>query len=199
LGVVGTLLLGQLWSRGIRLEFGGGAGPIAEALNQTIIFAPILVVPLLRRDGWASAWIRWHAFLPRVTIGLAFALVVLFLYSRLEAGAPSYPATLRGVFAPSHAHLAVQVLLEDVAIAIAFVRLAAAAGPRRAVVGVAVLFAAAHIPAMLAQGASASELAGLVRDSCLGVVVVWTAWRSADIAWLWPVHYSMDMTQFLSG
>jgi hypothetical protein len=199
LGVVGTLLLGQLWSRGIRLRADGALGTLLEALNQIVIFAPIMLVPLLRRDGWASAWIRWHAFLLRVTIGVAFALVALFLFSQVEAGAPSYGETLRGVFAPSKSHLAVQVLLEDVAIALLFVRLAAALGQRKALFGVALLFAAAHIPAMVAQGASGAELVGLARDFGLGLVVLGTAWRSADIAWLWPVHYAMDMTQFLSS
>jgi hypothetical protein len=199
LGVVGTLALGQLWSAGIKLKTEGPLFPLAESINQIVIFAPIMLVPILRRDGWASAWIQWRAFPLRVAIGVAFALVVLFLYSRLETGAPSYGDTLRGVFTPSRAHLAVQVLLEDLAIAILFVRLAAAAGPRKAILGVALLFAAAHIPAMVAQGVAASELVGLVRDFGLGLIVLGTAWRSADIMWLWPVHFALDMTQFLGG
>jgi hypothetical protein len=199
LGVVGTLALGQLWSADIKLEAAGSMHILAESINQLIIFAPIMLVPILRRDGWASAWIQRHALLLRVAIGVAFSLVALFLFSLLEAGAPSYPDTLRGVFTLSRAHLAVQVLLEDLAIAILFVRLAAAVGSRKAIVGVALLFAAAHIPAMLSQGASASELIGLVRDFGLGVIVLGTAWRSADIAWVWPVHFALDMTQFLAG
>lgn len=198
LGVVGTLALGQLWSAGIKLEFAGSMNTLAESFNQIVIFAPIMAVPLLRRDGWASAWIRWHAFLLRVTVGVAFALVALFLYSSVETGAPSYAETLRGVFAPSRTHLAVQVLLEDVAIAILLVRVAATVGSRKAIVGVALLFAAAHIPALLAQGVPLAELLGLVRDFGLGVLVLGTVWRSADVAWLWPVHFALDMTQFLS-
>ncbi len=199
LGVVGTLVLGQLWSRGIRLQAEGALGTLLEALNQLVIFAPILLVPILRRDGWASAWIQRRALPLRVAIGVAFALVVLFLFSSLEAGASAYGETVRGVFDPSRAHLAVQVLLEDIAIAILLVRLAAALGPRRAIVGVAILFAAAHIPAMVSQGASAAELVGLVRDCGLGLLVFGTAWRSADLAWLWPVHFALDMTQFLGS
>jgi len=198
LGIIGTLALGHLWSLGIRLEFAGGIDTLAESINQIVIFAPILLVPLLRRDGWASAWMRWHAFPLRVLVGVAIAFVVLFIFSSLEAGAPSYGDTLRGVFAPARAHVAVQVLLEDVAIAILLVRLSAAVKPPKAIVGAALLFAAAHIPALLAQGVMPSELIGLVRDFGLGIVVLGTAWRSADIAWLWPVHFALDMTQFVS-
>ena len=199
LAVVGTLALGQLWSRGIRLSADGVAGTIAESINQLVIFAPIMLVPVLRRDGWANAWIQRRGLLARVAVGVGFALVVLFLFATLERGAPSYSETLRGVFVPSRAHLAVQVLLEDLAIAILFVRLAAAIGHRKAIVGVALLFAAAHIPAMMSGGADATQLLGLVRDFVLGLIVLGTAWRSADVAWLWPVHFALDMTQFLGG
>jgi hypothetical protein len=89
------------------------------------------------------------------------------------------------------------VLLEDLAIAILFVRLAAAAGPGAAILGTGALFAAGHVPAMLTEGASLSEFTGLLRDFGLGVLVIGTAWRGADVAWLWPIHYTLDMTQFL--
>jgi hypothetical protein len=91
---------------------------------------------------------------------------------------------------------AVQVLLEDLVIAVLYVRIAAAMGQARAVVLVAVLFAAGHIPTMLAQGASVTELASLFLDTGLGVAVIMTLQRSRDILWFWVVHFSMDMLQF---
>ena len=197
LGVVATLALGQLWSRGIRLN---SENTLTESINQIIIFAPILLVPILRRDGWASAWIQWNKIWLRVLIGFFIALVVLFMFTRLEAGAePSFGVAFHTIYVPWKLHLAVQVLLEDIAIAILFVRLAAAVGHRKAIVGVALLFAVAHIPAMISQGASASDLAGLLRDFGLGLIVLGTAWRSADIMWLWPIHFTLDMTQFLGN
>ena len=199
LAVVGVLLLGQLWSRGIRLQAHGTWAPVLESVNQLIIFAPIVAVPIIRRQGLASAWIRLDRIGARLAIGLGLALFALLLYSVLEQGAPSWPETIRRVYDPARAHLAVQVFLEDVAIAILFVRIAAAVGARGAVVGVAVLFAAAHVPAMLSGGAVAGEFVGLLRDFGLGVLVLSTVQRSADIAWVWPVHYALDMTQFLAG
>ena len=80
--------------------------------------------------------------------------------------------------------------------AILLVRLAAAIGTRPAVVAAASLFAAGHIPSMLARGASLTELAALVRDVTLGLVVLGTVLRSRDILWFWPVHVTMDLTQF---
>jgi len=196
LGVVGTLLLGQLWSRGIRLDT---ENSLTESINQIIIFSPILLVPILRRQGWASAWIQWPKWWLRILIGVAIALVVLILFTRLEEGAPNFWVAFHSTFAYWNAHIGVQVLLEDIAIAILFVRLAAAVGHRKAIIGVALLFAAAHIPAMISQGASAAELAGLARDFGLGLIVLGTAWRSADVLWLWPIHFALDMTQFLGN
>ncbi|MCI0589269.1 MAG: hypothetical protein L0323_20835 [Planctomycetes bacterium] len=198
LAVVGVVLLGQLWVRGIRFPARGAWIPLVESLNQFLIFSPILAVPCLRRQGWASAWVQRPALGARLALGLGLAILAVSLYSALERGAPDWGETMRGVFTPARAHLAVQVLLEDLAIAILFVRVSAATGPRVAILAVAALFAAAHIPSMLARGATIQEVAGLLRDLGLGVLVLGTAWRSADVAWVWPVHYSLDMTQFLS-
>lgn len=199
IAIVLVLVLGQLWSRGIRLPNTGAMGPFFESINQLIIFAPILAVPIVRRDNLASAWIRLDRLPLRVAVGVGLSLVALLLFAVLEQGAPSWIDSVAGVYRPSKVHLAVQVLLEDLAIAILFVRLSAAAGPRAAILVVAGLFAAAHIPAMLAQGDLLAEFAGLLRDVGLGVLVLGTVSRSADVAWLWPVHYSLDMTQFLGG
>ena len=195
---VGVLGLGQLWSHGIRLEVPGPWSSVVESLNQALIFSPILLVPVLRRQGWSSAWVQPAHLVWRVAAGLALAGGVLLVYSTAEAGAPGWTATLGEVFRTGHLHLAVQVLFEDLAIAIVFVRIAAALSPRVAIGTVAVLFAAAHVPAMLTAGVTGGEFVGLIRDMGLGILVLGTLWRGADIAWFWPVHFALDMTQFLT-
>lgn len=192
------MLLGQVWVRGIRFEGQGAWRPLIESLNQIIIFAPVVAVPVFRRQGWPSAWVQPQGIFWRLAIGLGLSFFALALYSALERDAPSWPEAIADVYSAARTHLAVQVLLEDLAIAILFVRLAAALGARAAILGVAALFAAAHVPSMLARGQSGAELLGLLRDFGLGVLVLSTMWRGADIVWLWPVHYSLDMTQFLS-
>lgn len=195
---IGVVLLGQLWVRGIRLRGDGHWGVVAESINQIVIFAPIVAVPIVRRHGWESAWIRGDHVLSRLAVGLGLALLSLFLYSTLEHGAPAWGETVRRVFTPGRTHLAVQVLLEDIAIAVLFVRLASALGTKVAVLSVAGLFAAAHVPSMIATGEVAGEFPGLVRDFGLGILVIGTMSRSADILWIWPVHFSLDITQFLN-
>jgi hypothetical protein len=89
-----------------------------------------------------------------------------------------------------------QVFLEDLTVAILYVRLAGAVGSRWATVVVACLFAAGHVPAMVSQGITWSEWSGLLRDAGLGMAVILLLQRSRDIVWFWCIHFSLDMTQF---
>ena len=89
-----------------------------------------------------------------------------------------------------------QVLLEDMAIAILFIRFRAAIGGKAAVVLVAALFAAGHIPALLSGGAPLSELMSLFLDTGIAIAVLAVVQRSSDVLWFWCVHFAMDMMQF---
>jgi hypothetical protein len=191
-------MLGQLWSRGIRLSASGAWQTIAESVNQLLIFCPVVLLPIIRKQSLASAWIQRSRLWARLAIGVGLALIALLVFSALEDGGLSYWDTIKAVFRPANAHLAVQVLLEDLAIAVVFVRVAAALHLRWAILLVAALFAVGHLPALLASGASTAEILGLVRDFGLGVLVIGTLWRGADISWFWPVHFALDMTQFLT-
>lgn len=189
--------LGQLWLRGIRLANDTAWRTVFESINQTVIFSPMLFLLLWRRQPLASAWLPGRHVLPRLAVGLGLAVVALAIYTALERGAPSFLSVLQHVFDPGKSHVTVQVLLEDITIAILMVRMGAALTNKWAVVVAAALFAGGHIPTMVSEGASSVQLIGLLRDFGLGVLVIGTASRGADILWLWPVHYALDMTQFL--
>jgi len=95
--------------------------------------------------------------------------------------------------------IAVQVLLEDILIAALAARLVAATKVWIAIVVAAALFAAAHIPAMLAEGAGLSQLSTLLLDTGLGVLVIGAIITSRNVWWFWPIHAVMDLTQFLKA
>ncbi|HVP36962.1 MAG TPA: hypothetical protein VMT04_08205 [Terriglobales bacterium] len=195
-GVIGVLAMGQLWSSGIRLPDKGAFGPLLGSINQLLIFAPILLVVVIRRQPWTSAWLPRARIVTRLLVGLVLSFVAVGAYSVLRAGADSPWVIIGKVWRYEHIDMMAQVFLEDLAIAILFVRLASAISNRWATVIVACLFAAGHIPAMLSQGAIWSELAGLVRDAGLGVAVILVVQRSRDVVWFWFLHFSLDMTQF---
>jgi hypothetical protein len=72
-GAVGILAVGQLWSHGIRLPEQGILGPVFGAINQTLIFAPVLLVVALRRQSWATAWLPRGRIAIRLCVGLVLA------------------------------------------------------------------------------------------------------------------------------
>ena len=196
LGAVGVVAVGQVWSAGIRLPEDGPAGPALGAIDQVMIFAPILLVPVLRGHTSTTMWLPWPRLIPRVVTGLVLAAAAVTAYSLLRAGA-SRPWVIEGrIWRYDHLDELVQVLLEDLAIAILFVRIAAAIGGGRATLLVAVLFAAGHVPAMISAGATWPELAGLARDVGLGVAAVLALRRARDVVWFWPIHFCLDLLQF---
>ncbi len=195
-GALGILAMGQLWTRGIRLPEEGALGPVLGAINQGLIFAPILLVVVLRRHSWSTAWLPGRRVPVRVVTGLVLASLAVSAYSLVRAGAQAPWIVLSRIWRYEHLDLMAQVLLEDLTIAILFVRLAGAIGSPWATVVVACLFAAGHIPAMVAHGATWVELGGLLRDAGLGVAVILDLQRSRNVAWFWCIHFCLDMTQF---
>jgi hypothetical protein len=192
----GVLLLGQLWLRGVRLPIEGTAGTLTESLNQVLIFSPFFVLLLLRHQPMETALIPMHRLGSRLLVGVLIALMALGVHLVVRRAFGEDVFLFPRILQFRNLDEAVQVLLEDIAIAIFLVRFAAAMGSKTTIACVAALFAAGHIPAMVAQGASSAELAGLARDVLLGVMVLGTILRSRDIVWFWPVHLVMDLTQF---
>jgi hypothetical protein len=193
-----VVLIGQFYVRGVRLPNRGDWRPLTESINQLVIFLPVLLVPVLRRQSWSTMWIGGENVLQRIGVGVALAMVALSLYVLLEPSAPDPQRVVAQVFSLSSVPIAVQVLLEDLTLALLVVRLGAALSPRWAIVATAALFALGHVPTMIAQGTTPAQLLGLTRDVALAALVLNVAWHSADILWIWPVHTTLDLTQFMS-
>ncbi len=195
-GAIGILAMGQLWTRGIRLPEQGAFGSVFGAINQLLIFAPVLLVVVIRRQSWATAWLPRPRIAVRLLVGVVLAGLAVTAYSFLRGGADAPWVLLGRMWRYEHIDKMAQVFLEDLTIAILFVRLAGAVGSRLATVIVACLFAAGHIPVMVSQGATWLELGGLLRDAGLGIAVILVLQRSRDVVWFWCIHFCLDMTQF---
>jgi hypothetical protein len=72
----------------------------------------------------------------------------------------------------------------------------AALGNTLSIVLAALLFTGAHLPTLIAQGASPAEALNLFLDAGLGLLALAILRRSQDIWWFWCVHFAMDMMQF---
>lgn len=196
IGAMGILAMGQLWIKGVRLPEQGTFGPVLGAINQVLIFAPILLVVMIRGQSWDTAWLPRRRIATRLLVGFGLAALAVTAYSLLRAGTDAPWVLLARIWRYEHVDKMAQVFLEDLTIAILFVRLAGAIGSRWATVIVACLFAVGHIPVMVSRGATWLELGGLLRDAGLGVAVILVLQRSRDVAWFWCIHFCLDMTQF---
>ena len=196
LGIAGIIAMGQAWQRGWMLP---ETNALATIVNQIAIFAPLLLVPIIRRQGFDTAWIQRDRWPVRIAVGLALAGIALVAYTVTTRGIAAVPRVFSETYDADRLVHIVQVLLEDIAIAILLVRLGAAI--RRPLVGVvlvAALFSLAHIPALTADGAGPSEYALLLGDIALGLIVLSAVYRTQDILWLWPVHATLDLSQFVT-
>lgn len=191
-----VLGIGQLYMRHWLLPADGALRPVLEALNQLIIFSPILLLPVVRRQGLSSAWLPTHRVWQRLLIGIILSLIATLAYTSVRSGSEPWIEVIKQVYHPKNLGNLVQVLCEDVAIAILFVRMRAAIGTIGAIVVVAGLFAAGHIPAMLAGSFGLTEITGLIGDTGLAIVVLYFLQRGNDVWWFWWIHFAMDMMQF---
>jgi hypothetical protein len=194
---VTVLAIGQLYLREWLLPKAPGLlGGVADACNQILIFSPLFLLLALRRHSLRTAWLPIDRVWLRILVGTVLALSSILVFTMARSESDHWLVVVRRVYQPQNLSHLVQVFLEDVAIAILFVRFRSAIGLRSTIALVAILFAVSHVPSLLADGAGITELAGLVLDAGLAVVVLSVVQRSADIWWFWSIHFALDMMQF---
>ncbi len=198
---IGVIAVGQLYQQNLLLPNTGPMGPAFEAINQGIIFLPIPLLLLIRRQGPRTALLPHGDLGRRVSASLVLATVAALVYviatpaSLTDFGLAFSREASEGRLA---AH-AVQVFMEDLAIAALLVRLTLVLRSEwGAGIAVACLFAAAHIPAMLGAEAPVEPVEWAHRglDAAIGVIVMVGLLKTRDLLWLYPTHFVMDMAQF---
>lgn len=198
LACLGVVAVGQAYQHGLRLPVHGSWGTLAESINQVMIFSPVILLLVLRRQGLSTAWLPTKRVPQRLVVGVAVSLAALAAYGLARHELDRYGMYLSRIYTLGNADKAVQVFLEDVSIAVFMCRLTAAMKRPWISAGlVGALFAAGHIPAMLSHGAAGGDLLGLVLDGLLGLFMVRILQRAGDIWWFWCLHFMLDMTQFM--
>jgi len=189
---LGVIAIGQIYIAGIRLP---SSIQVLEAINQILIFSPAILLLILRHKSFDSAWINVENAHLKILTGLGFALSAILVYSAVGSDR-SFFEILIGTYSPKNFPHLIQVLCEDILIAMLFIRLKKATSLNIALVVVASLFAAGHIPAMISKGFPLEEFYSLFLDTGLGFFLIYTINKTKDILWFWMVHFAMDMMQF---
>jgi hypothetical protein len=204
LAAIATVTIGQLYSRGLLIpEISATGSPLASSLNQIIIFSPFIILLLARRQPLTTAWLPSKSILLRLVIGLLLAFCALLVFFIIRRPPTSLLSIFVSGYHPKNIGYAVQVFLEDFAIAILFVRFRTAVGQKwflLVVITVAFLFSAAHYPQKLNEGQSfLVATREVLIDGLLVSAVIYVLQRSRDFLWFWCIHFLMDMMQFYAG
>lgn len=190
--IVLVLLIGQMFTAGLLLP---DQGLLFKSLNQIAIFSPILLFLAWGRAPEA-AFLPLRRALPSIGLGIVLAMLAVVAYLTVRGNAAAIGEAAAFVASPQNIPHAVQVLLEDIAIALLLGLLATAFSARIAVAAVAMLFAVAHIPAIIAGGGRLADFGTLGLDAALGILVMGAILWSRNIWWFWPIHTVMDLMQF---
>jgi len=194
LTVLVILLIGQLYIQGLLIKSNGN--DFLDALNQFIIFSPVFFLLLIRKQSVKTVWLSKTNIVIHLFLGLLLAFFGILIYWLTRSDSNNFTNIIINIYNYKNISHLVQVFMEDITIALVFVRLSAWIGNKRSIILVSVLFAVSHIPSFIAEGASLMQLSSLFLDTFIGVIVFFALSRSRDILWFFMVHFAMDMTQF---
>lgn len=189
------LALGQLWFAGtLRWRWPGAWRHLAYVLAQLLVWSPLVLALVLRRQGPATVWMPRDRLLLRLAGGLLLGLLAVALYLELNNSHGRWPAILgRTLTLQAWAHV-VPVFLEACGVAFVFVRLRWALGRVAAALVPGILFAAAHLPRAFAAGEPPVTIAVLfaVNAALAAGLVAWAA-RFRDLIVVGVAHWFWDL------
>ena len=194
LAVVIILIIGQLYQNDLLIP--NENNHFIDAINQIIIFSPTIALVALRKQSSETIWLPKSKIPLRLSIGLFLALISVLTYWIIRKDSASLPSLLVNIYQPKNISHLVQVFMEDITIALLFVRLSAWIGRKWSILLVSILFAAGHIPALISNGYSINELSSLLLDVGIGIAILSAVSKSKDVWWFFIVHFTLDMTQF---
>ncbi len=198
IAVVAILGIGQLYIKGMLFP-NKNKLPIIDAINQVLIFSPTLILVFFRKHSLDSIWLPKASIIIRISIGLFIAVISLIVYWMVREDAAPLGKIMLNIYNPKNISELAQVFMEDITIAMIFVRLSKWIGNNWTIVIVATLFAAGHIPSMIADGYSLVELGSLIIDTAIGVLILSVIHKSKDVWWFFVVHFTLDMTQYFGS
>lgn len=196
--VVLILAIGQLYSNSMLIP-NTDDSDIIDGINQFLIFSPTLGLVLLRKQSFESIWLPKTKIWQRILIGLAISIIALLAYWLTRKDAAHLTSIFSNIYHSKNFSHLVQVFMEDITIALIFVRLSKWIGLKWTIGLVALLFAAGHIPSMINDGYSVQEMSGLILDTLIGVVILSAVSKSKDVWWFFIVHFVLDMSQYYGG
>lgn len=195
LAVAGILGLGQLWRAQLLLPTPEQEGLLAFSvwwINNLIIFSPVFITVLLRKQKLNTVFLSFSGFPVKIGFGLLTSFLGVELYMLFNGG-HAWEIMKKGLEYENFKNF-LPVFLEGVGLAFLFVRLKWVVGLKWAIAIPAVLFSLAHIPrALVNETALELVIVDSILTALVTVIVFATTARSRDIIWLGILHYFLDI------
>jgi membrane protease YdiL (CAAX protease family) len=163
-------------------------------LNNVIIFSPIFLVLIIRKQDLNTIFISTNQILRKLAFGFVASIIGIVIFTIIRGEWTRIPDIFTSAIQLKTLSNFPAIFFENVALAFLFVRLKWAAGTKWAIGVPAVLFAFAHVPGSIAEGDPMGHIVTFFfLTGGLTTFILYTAYRSRDIIWLGVVHYLMDV------
>ncbi|MEP5610869.1 MAG: CPBP family glutamic-type intramembrane protease [Cyclobacteriaceae bacterium] len=196
IAAAGILGIGQLYSAGYLVPSSDGSiiNSLTWILNNLIIFSPIAIVLLMRKQKLSTVFISLEKIHLKLAFGALGSIVGIVIFLLLRGELSRLPSLLAAAIQLKSLSYFPAIFLENISLAFLFVRLKWAIGTKWAIIIPAILFAFSHVPGSLAEGDPWSHIITFFfLTGSLTTFILYTAYRSRDIIWLGIVHYMMDI------
>lgn len=183
--------LNQAHRGGHLLHAGGSAiAPLAIALNQIIIFSPIVVVLAVRGQGPATVFLQPTNLPVKLISGMVLGFLASAMYLWMTGRLNELPTSLLAAVSPRSLQQGLQVFFQFVAAAFLFVRVRWSFGLAAALLVPSLLYAVVQMPRQFEAHLPVAEIAiYFVLNTLVPATILYVVQLSGDIIWFAIVSY----------
>lgn len=172
--------------------------PLAAALNQLLIFLPLLIYLIAQRTP-AAALVPVHGLLRSLAGGIALSLVALAAYISARDIWAGMPELAASVFSPNQADRFVQLLMLDLGLGTLLALLSGGWSRKVAIGGLAVLVLLGHIGAAYSAGLGVGAAGGVLLGSLVAFGLLSAIVYTRNAVWFMPVHAVLGVLLVVGG
>ncbi len=183
--------LNQAHRGGHLLHPGGSAiAPLATALNQIIIFSPIVVVLAVRGQGPATVLLQPANLPVKLISGLLLGLMASAIFLWMSGRLGDLPGALLSAVSPPSLERGLRVFLECAAVAFLFVRVRWSFGLAAALLVPSLFYAVAQVPRQLDAHMPAPEIViYFALNTLVPAGILYVVQLSGDVIWFAIIRF----------
>lgn len=191
--MAGTAVLYWVEGRGLLLPT---EDPLSAALNQLLIFLPLLIYLIAQRTP-AAAFVPINGLVLSLAGGVALALVALAAYFAARGNWESLPYTTSRLFAADQADRYVQVLLFDLMLGALMALLSQGWSRKVALTVLGIIIFAAHVAAAMHTGYGVEAIGAVLLGTAVAFGVLSAIVYTRNVAWFLPFHGLVGVLLFV--